>query len=136
MHKKYGQSLVEFALVLPILLLLMIVIIDIGIIFHTQMVVSNAAWEGARAGATINDPVRGDQEIIGAVHNAAYGLDTSRLLIDINPTQDDPPRNQPFPSPRGSNLTVSVQYHVELIVPSITIPITGRGFSSMEYQNP
>ena len=131
-----GQTLVEFAFVLPILLLLMVAIIDFGIVFYSQMAVSNAAWEGARAGATIIDPAMGDQEIIGAIQNAAYGLDISRLVIDINPTQDESPRNQPFPAPRGKSLTITVQYQVDLTFPRITLPITGRGVTRMEYQNP
>ena len=134
--KQTGQSLVEFAFVLPILLLLMVAIIDFGIVFYTQMAVSNAAWEGARAGATITDPSQGDQEIIGAVHAAAYGLDISRLVIDIDPTQDEPPRNQAFPAPRGDSLTVTIQYQVKLTFPQITRPITGRAVTRMEYQNP
>lgn len=131
-----GQALVEFVFVLPILLLLMVAIIDFGIIFYSQMAVSNAAWEGARAGATIVDPAQGDHEIIGAVHSAAYGLDISRLTIDIDPTQDEPPRNQSFPSPRGDPLTVTVQYQVQLTFPQIALPITGRAVTQMEYQNP
>ena len=131
-----GQTLVEFAFVLPILLLLMVAIIEFGIVFYSQMAVSNAAWEGARAGATIIDPTMGDQEIIGAIHNAAYGLDISRLVIDIDPTEDEAPRNQPFPLPRGEALTITVQYQVDLTFPRITLPITGRGVTRMEYQNP
>ncbi len=131
-----GQTLVEFAFVLPILLSLMVAIIDFGIVFYSQMAVSNAAWEGARAGATIIDPMMGDQEIAGAIHNAAYGLDISRLVIDINPTQDESPRNQPFPAPRGEALTITVQYQLQLTFPRITLPITGRGVTRMEYQNP
>ncbi len=131
-----GQSLVEFAFVLPILLLLMVAIIDFGIIFYSQMAVSNAAWEGARAGATILDPTMGDQEITGAIHDAAYGLDISRLVIDIDPTQDESPRNLYFPAPRGEALTITVQYQVELTFPRITVPVTGRGVTRMEYQNP
>jgi hypothetical protein len=133
---KSGQSLVEFAFVLPILLLLMVAIIDFGIVFYTQMAVSNAAWEGARAGATITDPAQGDNEIIGAVHAAAYGLDVSRLVIDIDPAQDEPPRNQAFPAPRGDSLTVTIQYQVKLTFPQVTLPITGRAVTRMEYQNP
>jgi len=131
-----GQTLVEFAFVLPILLLLMVAIIEFGIVFYSQMAVSNAAWEGARAGATIIDPTMGDQEIIGAIHNAAYGLDISRLVIDIDPTEDEAPRNQPFPLPRGEALTITVQYQVDLTFPRVTLPITGRGVTRMEYQNP
>jgi hypothetical protein len=135
-QKPLGQALVEFAFVLPILLLLMVAIIDFGIIFYSQMAVSNAAWEGARAGATIIDPTQGDQEIIGSIHNAAYGLDINRLVIDIDPSQDETPRNQPFPAPRGDSLTVTLQYQVELTFPQISLPITGRAVTRMEYQNP
>jgi len=134
--KPAGQALVEFAFVLPILLLLMVAIIDFGIIFYSQMAVSNAAWEGARAGATIIDPTQGDQEIIGAVQKAAYGIDPSRLTIDIDPTQDESPRNLAFPAPRGEPLTLTIQYQVELTFPQITIPITGQAVTRMEYQNP
>ncbi|MCJ7717026.1 MAG: pilus assembly protein [Anaerolineales bacterium] len=135
-QKSIGQALVEFAFVLPILLLLMVAIIDFGIVFYTQMAVSNAAWEGARAGATIIDPSKGDQEITGAVHSAAYGLDPASLVIDIDPTQDEPPRNLSFPEPRGAALTVTLQYQVRLTFPQITLPITGRAVTRMEYQNP
>lgn len=130
-----GQSLVEFAFVLPILLLLMVAIIDFGTFFYSQMAISNAAWEGARAGATIIDPTQGDQEITGAIHNAAYGLDTSRLVIDIDPGQDEKPRNQAFPAPRGAPLTITIQYPVELTYPFITLTVTGRAVTRMEYQN-
>ena len=134
--KSSGQALVEFAFVLPILLLLMVAIIDFGILFYSQMAVSNAAWEGARAGATIIDPTQGDQEIIGAVQNAAYGLDITRLIIDIDPTQDEPPRNLSFPAPRGDALTVTIQYQVDLTFPRLSLPVTGRAVTRMEYQNP
>jgi len=132
----YGQSLVEFAFVLPVLLLLMVAIIDFGILFYSQMAVSNAAWEGARAGATIIDPIQGDQEIVGAVHQAAFGLDISQLIIDIDPAQDEPPRNQAFPAPRGESLTITIQYQVDLTFPRISLPVTGKAVTRMEYQNP
>jgi Flp pilus assembly protein TadG len=135
-QKSGGQALVEFAFVLPILLLLMVAIVDFGILFYSQMAVSNAAWEGARAGATIVNPAQGDQEIIGAVHSAAYGLDSSLIMVDIDPEQNEPPRNQAFPAPRGDSLTVTVIYQVELTVPQISVPVTGRAVTRMEYQNP
>jgi len=131
-----GQALVEFAFVLPLLILLLVVIVDLGIIFYTQMTVTNAAWEGARAGATIVDPDHGDQEIFGAVQAAVYGLNVSNLKIEIDPTQDESPRNQPFPAPRGSPLSVTVQYPLELSLPKFILPITGKAVTRMEYQNP
>ena len=131
-----AQTLVEFALVLPILLLLMVALIDFGVIMHAQIVVTNAAWEGARAGATIVNPEQGDQEIIGAVHQAAYGLNLDNLEIDIDPQQDESPRDLPFPAPRGEPLTVIVSYRIQLSFPSISFPVSGKAVTMMEYQNP
>lgn len=47
-----GQSLIEFALVLPILLVLIISAIEIGRLFFTKIVITNAAREGAYYYAT------------------------------------------------------------------------------------
>ncbi len=131
-----AQTLVEFALVLPILLLLMVALIDFGVIMHAQIVVTNAAWEGARAGATIVNPNEGDEEIIGAVHQASYGLNLESLEIDIDPEQDEVPRNQPFPAPRGETLSVIVSYQLQLVFPNISFPVSGKAVTMMEYQNP
>jgi len=46
-RKLKAQSLVEFALVLPLLLLLILAAMDIGRMFYTKMVITNAAREGA-----------------------------------------------------------------------------------------
>ncbi len=131
-----AQTLVEFALVLPILLLLMVALIDFGVIMHAQIVVTNAAWEGARAGATIVNPHEGDEEIIGAIHQASYGLNLENLEIDIDPDQDEAPRNQPFPAPRGETLSVIVSYQLQLAFPNISFPVSGKAVTMMEYQNP
>jgi Flp pilus assembly protein TadG len=44
-----GQSIVEFALVLPIFLLILCAILDFGVLLYSRMTVINAAREGARA---------------------------------------------------------------------------------------
>ncbi|MEA5050182.1 MAG: TadE/TadG family type IV pilus assembly protein [Oscillospiraceae bacterium] len=46
-----GQAMVEFALVLPLLLLLLCGIIDFGWIFYNNIMVDNAAREAARYSA-------------------------------------------------------------------------------------
>ena len=47
-----GQSLVEFALILPLFLLLLAGMIDFGIGLHHYMVIISATRDGARLGAT------------------------------------------------------------------------------------
>ena len=46
-QRSRGQSLVEFALVLPMLLVLIVSAIEIGRLFFTKIVITNAAREGA-----------------------------------------------------------------------------------------
>jgi Flp pilus assembly protein TadG len=51
-----GQSITEFALVLPLLLVLVGGIVDFGLIFFIGQVIQNAAREGARVAATTPTP--------------------------------------------------------------------------------
>ena len=46
-----GQAMVEFALCLPVLLILVCGIIDFGWIYYNQITINNAAREGARYAA-------------------------------------------------------------------------------------
>jgi hypothetical protein len=47
-----GTSLVEFAMVLPLLLVLLFTIVDFGRAFQSWITITNAAREGARVGST------------------------------------------------------------------------------------
>ena len=126
----------EFAFVLPVFLILIVIVMALSSLFFTQIVLLNAAWEGARAGATIRNPEHGDQEIIGSVHSAAYGLDLERLVIEIDPAQDESPRNQAYPAPRGEPICVALEYQIKLPGIGLLLPLTSRAVTTMEYLNP
>ena len=64
-----GQSTVEFALVLPLVVLLVLFVVQGGLIVRDQLLVSHAAREAARA-AAVTDEDRG-----GAALRAARGVD-------------------------------------------------------------
>lgn len=49
--RERGAAAIEFALILPLLLLVLAGIIDMGRLFYAQVVTSNAAREGARMSA-------------------------------------------------------------------------------------
>lgn len=51
-----GQAMVEFALVLPVLLVLLCGIIDFGWLYYNQITLNNAAREGARYAVIHYDP--------------------------------------------------------------------------------
>ncbi len=50
--REHGQSIIEFALVMPFLVLILLGIIDLSRAYQTYVVVTNASREGARWGAT------------------------------------------------------------------------------------
>jgi Flp pilus assembly protein TadG len=77
-HIENGQSLVELAFAMPVVLLLLLGTVDLGRAFYTYVAITNAAREGARFGASfptnnsgIRDRVR--LEIIGT--NLSIGDD-------------------------------------------------------------
>lgn len=58
-HSDTGSSVIEFALVLPILLLILFGIINFGVLLYNQSVITNAAREGARWGAIHSSAIYG-----------------------------------------------------------------------------
>ncbi|HWM15244.1 MAG TPA: TadE family protein [Microbacterium sp.] len=75
-----GQSLVEFALVLPILLILMLGVLDFGRAIFAYNSVSNGARSGARV-AIVNQDL---DVITAAVEDEAFGLDDVDVSFDPN----------------------------------------------------
>jgi len=58
----HGGALVEFAIVMPLLLLIVGGIIEFGVLFYNKQVITNASREGARAGiVNIKDTVTGEK---------------------------------------------------------------------------
>ena len=98
-----GQGMVEFALVLPIFLLLVFAIMDFGMGFHAWLTVTNSAREGARLGA-----VRGTQaQIVTRVQDTSDSLNQANMTITVTNAQGTP----------GSSVVVDVDYDYTLITP-------------------
>ena len=93
LSQEKGQSLVEFALVLPMLILLTLGTADFCRIAYAATVVHTAAQAGARAGM-IDRNVNGSisqANIEAAVTNNFIGLDASQVVVapvvDANPVR-------------------------------------------------
>ena len=125
-RQRKGQSLVETAIVLPLVLLLLMAIIDFGFLFNNYIVISNASREAARKGSLGGT----DAEIVQLVQNYTSTLDSSRLSIDIYPAQ-----SQRF---HGSEIKVTVRYNNPMITPVIgsllgnEIPLQGQVIMRVE----
>jgi Flp pilus assembly protein TadG len=82
-RSEHGQTMTEFALVLPLLILVLFGIIQFGIAFNNYLAMTDAVRAGARK-ATVSrhkeDPV--DETVI-AVRAAASDLKVSDLAIEV-----------------------------------------------------
>lgn len=98
-----GESMVEFALVLPVLLLVLVGVVQFALVHHAQNVVTTAAQEGARlAAADGGDAIGGEQrtrDVLGS------GLGSAGDAFDVA-TSDD-----------GETVTVSASGDYPLIFP-------------------
>lgn len=75
-----GQSLVEFVLLLPLLLMLILGAMDFGRLFFTKMVITNAAREGANYLAYHPGDITGMESIIADEANSST-VEYSDLVI-------------------------------------------------------
>jgi hypothetical protein len=114
-----GQALVEFALVLPFLLIFAFGIVLVAEIGVARVTLEHAASEGARVGALTND----DGDIDRAIAAALTPLDRTQVRVRVSPTGHELPRSA---DPRGSLLRVDLEYAIPVPlaftgVPSVTV---------------
>ncbi len=83
-----GGSSVEFALVLPLLLLIVFGMIQFGWGWWLSQVVTNGAREGARFGVVVREPPVSDADVKTRINNYlnASGVATSTAIIQVSYT--------------------------------------------------
>ena len=69
LEKNRGASAVEFAIILPLLVLFIFGIIELSFALYDNAMITNASREGARVGIVYRVPAVTDAEITGAVNN-------------------------------------------------------------------
>ena len=89
--KRKGQAIVEFAVVLPVLILIVLGIAVLGKMFFDYLTVQNAAREGARAAAV----GKTDAEIVQIVRDRAKLLNVNNLRVKITPPEDERTAGEP-----------------------------------------
>ena len=132
-----GATAVEFAIILPILILLIFGIIEFGFLLFDKAIITNASREGARAGIVFQDPRPTDTEIQTVVMNyvrdpSAPGDPTKDILItfgsDTITTGDIiiTPANPRDGLPTGTDLSVTVNYRYDfLLLPGFISGLVG-----------
>ena len=124
--RQEGASAVEFAIILPLLLILVFGIIEFSILFYDKAMITNASREGAREGIVYRyDPDGGlnhpdDAEIVATVdqyvqnHLISFGS-SSGVTTTITRPGDSP----------GDSLTVTVNYDYTFLVFDSLLSLVG-----------
>lgn len=113
-----GQTLVEFALVLPILSLLLLGVIQFGVAFNNYITLTDAVRAGARKGAVGRHLQNPQAAVDQSVRNAATDLKSSDLQISINSSWT-----------QGSDVTVTATYPYNINLLGVVVK-SGRLSSS------
>ncbi|OAA93725.1 TadE/TadG family type IV pilus assembly protein [Clostridium coskatii] len=108
LNNEKGQALVEFAIILPILLLIVMGIVQFGMVVNSYITIENASREGARAGIIGST----DQEIQYLIVTTSPNLDPKNLTVTITPSESS--------RRSGDSLIVKVTYKYNLTVPIIS----------------
>ena len=75
-----GSAAVEFALVLPILVLLALALVQVGLLVRDQLILVEAARAGARQAVVTED----EAEIRAAIEGASYSLRAERVESEVS----------------------------------------------------
>ena len=97
-----GQAMTEFALVLPILALLLFGVIQFGIAFNNYLTLTDAVRAGARKGA-VSRNVTGNREAV--VRQAVVAASTDLKASSLNVTVSVSPGWE-----QGADVTVTATY--------------------------
>ena len=99
-RNEQGQTMTEFALVLPVLALILFAVIQFGIVFNNYVTLTDATRAGARRAAVSRDDPNRDSVVMDAIRSSATDLDSSKLSVPPPSSSWDP----------GSDVTVTASY--------------------------
>ncbi|WP_082553066.1 TadE/TadG family type IV pilus assembly protein [Phycicoccus sp. Root101] len=145
-----GASAVEFALVVPFLVLILGGILDFGFIFSQQIALNNAARDAARAGVVSNLAGAGltcaqiSTKLTNSLTSSAVGLSSAAVNVTVSSSATDPSAsctantaNKPCTkSSAGDQLTVVATFNSS---PPFPLPylngiqVRGQGIFQCEY---
>lgn len=127
MRNDRGQATLEAALAMPIVLLALLLIVQVGIVVRDALALDQAAREGVRAMAVSASP----DDARDAVGRAAGPLDAGRITITTSSS-----------SKRGDNGQVELSYVEELRIPIVSrflrmrLPLKAEATMRLERDGP
>ena len=112
-----GAAAVEFALILPVLILMILGMIEFSRAYNVQISLSNAAREGARVMAIYDDAPLARSSAIAAAPSLNPALTSGEISVS------------PAACTSGQTVKVTIKHSLPLITDyfGVSIPMTGTG---------
>jgi Flp pilus assembly protein TadG len=117
-RRQEGQALVEFALVLPFLLMIVLGIIQFGVLFHNYLTLTDAVRAGARQAAVSRTDPDPEGRAEARVRQSADKLKQSSLAVTVRPFD---PVSGTETWKQGGDVTVSARYPYSINILGITV---------------
>ena len=111
MHDEQGQTMVEFALVAPLLLLILFAVLQFGVVYNDYVTLTDAARVGARKAAVSRHVANPEAEAEAALRGSAPGLDQADLAVSVAASGWE----------HGEEVTVAASYPYEIDLLGIVV---------------
>jgi Flp pilus assembly protein TadG len=106
-RNQQGQTMTEFALVLPVLALILFAVIQFGIVFNNYITLTDATRAGARKAAVSRQDPNRNSAVVSAVRSSASDLASSKLSVS--------PPSSTWQSGDDVTVTASYPYSISLL---------------------
>lgn len=118
-----GGAAIEFAILLPLLIVFVFGIIEFSILFYDKAMITNASREGARAGIVYMYP---DPLGLGAIESIAMNYCDQHLISFGSSDNVSATASRPDGNGSGDRLIVTVEYpYTFLVLPNFVTSLTG-----------
>lgn len=111
-----GAAAVEFAILLPLLLMLVLGTIEFGRAYNAQITLTNAARDGVRVMAIANDPAGAKTAARNAAASVSSTIPDSAVTLSTTACSS------------GSQVTLTISYNLSTLTGIAgPFPMTGKG---------
>jgi Flp pilus assembly protein TadG len=107
-RRNRGQAMVEFTLILPLLMLLILGIYQFGQTYADYIQVTNAARDGGRKALVSRSDASGVADVVTTAKNATWWLDKNQTTVTVSP-------GQPWTTGQSVTVTVTYPYSINLL---------------------
>jgi Flp pilus assembly protein TadG len=112
LRRENGQALVEFTLLIPVILFVIMAIAQFGDLYNHYVSITDATRAGARMAAVSRTATDPSGAAVQAVRDSAHQLDQTKLTVTVSPSP---------PWTSGQQVTVTATYPYALNIAGLVV---------------